>query len=66
MKVPLIAAVNGPCITGGMEIALQCDLIIASTSAIFRSGQQENRPRRYPEPDCNILNPMLFVPSEAI
>mmetsp|Transcript_14401 Transcript_14401/g.34110 ORF Transcript_14401/g.34110 Transcript_14401/m.34110 type:complete len:269 (-) Transcript_14401:129-935(-) len=36
MKVPLIAAVNGACITGGMEIALQCDLIVASTSALFR------------------------------
>jgi len=35
-QVPLIAAVNGPCVTGGMEIALQCDLILASTKAIFR------------------------------
>lgn len=35
-RVPLIAAVAGPCITGGMEIALNCDILIASPSAIFR------------------------------
>jgi len=35
-QVPLIAAVNGPCVTGAMEIALQCDLIVASTKAMFR------------------------------
>lgn len=35
-QVPLLAAVNGPCVTGAMEIALQCDIIIASTKALFR------------------------------
>jgi enoyl-CoA hydratase len=34
--VPLIAAVAGPCITGGFEIALNCDIIIAANSAVFR------------------------------
>jgi enoyl-CoA hydratase len=35
MSTPVIGAVNGPAITGGLELVLQCSFLVASERAVF-------------------------------
>jgi len=35
MTTPVIGAINGPAVTGGLELALQCTFLIASERAVF-------------------------------
>jgi enoyl-CoA hydratase/carnithine racemase len=38
--LPLIAAVNGPALAGGFDLAIMCDIRVASTSARFAHPEQ--------------------------
>lgn len=61
--VPLIAAVQGACVGGGMELAIACDMVIASEKAVF--GQPEIKLGFFP-PYAAIRLPRLIGPAKAI
>lgn len=63
LPIPSIAAVNGACLGGGMEVAVACDMIVASTGAVF--GQPEIKLGFLP-PYAAVRLPHLVGPSKAI
>jgi E-phenylitaconyl-CoA hydratase len=59
-RKPIIAAINGPCLAGGLELALACDIRIAAEHAVFGlpevcrgilpgAGGTQRLPRAVPE-----------------
>lgn len=46
LPIPTIAAVEGFCLAGGLELALACDLVVASRAAVF--GLPETRVGIFP------------------
>lgn len=63
LEVPLIAAVQGPCLGGGMELAIACDIVVASPKATF--GQPEIRLGFFP-PYAAMRLPQLVGPARAV
>lgn len=63
IQVPVIAAVHGACLGGGMEVAIACDIVVAVKSATF--GQPEIKLGFFP-PYAAVRLPQLVGPARAI
>jgi len=61
---PIIAAVNGHCLAGGLEIALSCDLRVASENATF--GLPETTRGMMPGAGGTQRLPRLIGPERAL
>ncbi len=63
LDFPVIAAVHGACLGGGMELAIACDIVCAGAAATF--GQPEVRLAFFP-PYAAVRLPELVGPAKAI
>jgi cyclohexa-1,5-dienecarbonyl-CoA hydratase len=63
LPMPTLAAVNGVALGGGMEVAIACDMIVATDRAKF--GQPEIKLAVFP-PIAAVLLPRLLPPARAM
>jgi len=63
LDIPVIAAVHGACLGGGLEVAIACDMVIASPKAVF--GQPEIKLGFLP-PYAAVRLPQLVGPARAV
>jgi len=63
LDIPAIAAVHGSCLGGGMELAIACDIVVASSNARF--GQPEIKLGFFP-PYAVVRLPELVGTAKAI
>ncbi len=63
IDIPIIAAVQGACLGGGMELAIACDMVVASEKALF--GQPEIKLGFFP-PYAALRLPELVGPAKTI
>jgi cyclohexa-1,5-dienecarbonyl-CoA hydratase len=63
LAIPSIAAVHGACLGGGMEVAIACDVVVASRAAIF--GQPEIKLGFLP-PYAAVRLPHIVGPAKAV
>jgi enoyl-CoA hydratase len=63
MAKPVIGAVNGACMTGGLELALQCSFLIASDRARF--ADTHGKVGAHPGGGMTVLLPHLVGPQRA-
>jgi len=75
---PVIAAVQGHCVAGGLDLALACDIVIAERGALIGDGHVRNGlipaggasvrlPRRLPEPiGRRLMLTGQLVPAEEL
>ena len=64
LRKPVIGAVNGVAITGGLELALHCDILIASEKAAF--ADTHVRVGVLPSWGMSVLLPRIVGPGRAL
>jgi enoyl-CoA hydratase len=63
LTTPVIGAINGACVTGGLEIAIQCSFLVASDRARF--ADTHGKVGVHPGGGMSVLLPQIVGPQRA-